>query len=76
VHEIGRGYSHHFYAACLQPGIALRVTSRPVAHIVARAVDFDREPRFGAIEVEHVRTDRMLPPKDGTAGSALAQANP
>ena len=32
----------------------------PVRMIVALSVDLDRQPRFGAVEVENIGTDRVL----------------
>jgi hypothetical protein len=31
--------------------------------IMMRAIDLDTQPSDGAIKVQHIRTDRMLPPK-------------
>ena len=48
----------------LEPSVALFVMLRPIAHIVAYAVDLDGEVCFRAKEVEHVRSDRMLAAED------------
>jgi hypothetical protein len=56
----------------LQPRVASQVASRTIAHIMAHAVKLDRQPRFRAIEVEHVRTYRMLATKNQFARCALA----
>jgi hypothetical protein len=45
---------------------------RPIAHVVAYAVDLDGEMRFRAIGVEHVRSNRMLAAKDWLAGKTCA----
>jgi hypothetical protein len=37
---------------------------RPIAHVVAYAVYLDGEVCLWAIEVEHVRSDRMLATED------------
>ena len=68
---------------------AIRVTVTPCASIhasrrmsrcgrsfVDHAVDLDGEPRPRAIEVEHVRSDRMLSPKRWRFGLSGAQAGP
>jgi hypothetical protein len=47
----------------LEPSVATLVALRPIAHIVAYAVDFDRESRSRTIKIEHKATDRMLSPK-------------
>ena len=40
---------------------------------MADTVDLDGEPRLGAIEVEHIGSDRMLPSKGWASGRAIAE---
>jgi hypothetical protein len=44
----------------------------PIAHVVAYAVDLDGEVCFRAIEVEHVRSDRMLATEDWLTWTTFA----
>jgi len=43
-----------------QPRVAHRIFGRALAAIMRLAIDFDREPCRGAIEVENKLTGRML----------------
>src|SRR5580692_11651657 len=52
--QLRRSNAHHCHAVFLEPSVALFVMSRPIAHVMAYAVDLDGEMRFRAIEVEHV----------------------
>jgi len=63
---------HHSHTVFSEPSVALFVVSRPIAHVVANPVDLDSEMRFGTIEVEHVRSDRMLAAEDRLTGEAGA----
>ena len=70
--QLRRRNTHHCHAVFLQPSVTLFVVLRPIAHVVAYAVDLDGEMRFRAIEVEHVRSNRMLEAKDWLAGKTCA----
>jgi len=48
----------------------------PVRVIMALSVDLDGQPRFGAVEVENVRADRMLPSEFQAAKLTPPQADP
>src|SRR5580704_6580362 len=74
--QLRRRNAHHCHAVFLEPSVALFVMLRPIAHVVAYAIDLDGEMRFRAIEVEHVWSDRMLATEDWLAGEACAQAIP
>src|SRR5580700_10566569 len=58
--QLCRRNTHHCHAVFLEPSVTLFVVLRPIAHVVAYAVDLDGEMCLWAIEVEHVRSDRML----------------
>ena len=60
----------------LEPSVTLFVMLRPIAHVVAYAVDLDGEVCFRAIEVEDIRSDRMLAAEDWLTWEACAQAIP
>jgi hypothetical protein len=59
---------HHSHTVFFEPSVTLFVVLRPIAHVVANPVDLDGEVRFGTIEVEHVRADRMLAAEDRLTG--------
>ncbi len=46
-----------------EPRIARLVPLRLIPHVVAPPIHLHRQPRRRAVEVEHVRPKRMLPPK-------------
>ena len=52
-----------------QPFVADHIPLGPVAEIMGFSIDFDRQPRFGAKEVENIRPSRMLSPKLESSGS-------
>src|SRR5580704_6999364 len=62
--QLRRWDAHHCHAVFLEPSVALFVMLRPIAHVVAYAVDLDGEVCLWTIEVEHVRSDRMLTTED------------
>jgi hypothetical protein len=70
--QVRGGNAHHRHAVLLEPSVALFVMLRPIAHVVAYAVDLDGEMGFRAIEVEHVRSDRMLAAEDWLTGETGA----
>jgi hypothetical protein len=57
----------------LKPSTASIISLRAIAHVMSRAIDFDREARSRTIEVEHIGPHGML-----TANALLtpAQAPP
>ncbi|KTF69932.1 hypothetical protein ATB93_06580 [Sphingomonas sp. WG] len=48
------------HALCFQPCVAGGVALRAVAAGMGFAIHFDREMGWGAVEVQHVRTGRVL----------------
>jgi hypothetical protein len=74
--QLSSGNAHDSHAAFLQPSIAALVARRLVTHIVAYAINFDRKPGFGAIEIENVRSDWMLAAKNWLARIPGAQPDP
>jgi hypothetical protein len=62
--QLCRWNTHHCHAVFLKPSVALFIVLRPIAHVVAYAVDLDGEMRFRAIEVEDIGSDRMLAAED------------
>jgi len=65
--QLRRGNAHHCHAVFLEPSVTLFVMLRPIAHVVAYAVDLNGEMGFRAIEVEDIRSDRMLAAEDWLA---------
>jgi len=59
-HHLPRSNSQDGDAMRVQPAVTLRIVCRVVPHIVADAVDLDRERRLSAVEVEDVGPGRML----------------
>lgn len=47
----------------LKPTVARSIPIGPVTHVVGYSVDLDRELHGGAIEVDDIGPDRMLPTK-------------
>jgi hypothetical protein len=74
--QIACGNSYNRDAAFLKPGIALKIALRTRAHIVTDPVDLDCKLRLGAIEIEYVRSNRMLPAKCRSLGRTRAQLHP
>ena len=74
--HIDCGDARHGHALGLKPSVPARVALRPVFHLVAHPVDFDRKARLGAIKVEHIGPDRMLTPEGRHAGLTRAQPAP
>jgi hypothetical protein len=62
-HRLDSRDPHNRQALRLEPFVAALIALRAVLRIVADTVDLDGESRLGAIEVEHVGSDRMLPSK-------------
>ncbi len=52
--------THHPHAVLREPSVSTNVALRPITHVVADAIKFDSQACFRAIEVEHVRSYRML----------------
>src|SRR5262249_48602526 len=59
-----RGDAQYGNVARRQPGVATKIEFRTRSHIVTYAVNLNCESCFGTIEIEYVRTDRVLPTKD------------
>jgi hypothetical protein len=74
--QIIHGNPHNFNPVRLEPGVALLIALRPVAHVMTYAVELNRQPRGGAIEIEDVRADWMLPAKDRLTWFTSSQSAP
>lgn len=66
--HIARSDPHYFDALFLQECIAPLISLRPVTHIMCNAIDLDPELGAGAIKVEHIGPDGMLPAKFDPSG--------
>ena len=73
LRQVFRRNADHRHAASLKPSIAADIALRTNAHIVTHSVNLDGEACLRAVEVEHVRSNRMLAAKHRLARSALAQ---
>jgi hypothetical protein len=62
--QLRRCNAHHCHAVFLEPSVTLFVALRPIAHVMAYAVDLDGEMRFWAIKVEDIGSDRVLAAED------------
>jgi hypothetical protein len=76
VGDSARWNAHHRDALSSKPCVLSSVTFRPIGRVVAHPIDLDREPSFAAVEVEHVRPNRMLAAKDRRPGRASPQPPP
>ena len=65
--QLCRCNAHHCHAVFLEPSVTLFVALRPIAYVMAYAVDLDGEMRFWAIKVEDIGSDRMLAAEDWLA---------
>jgi len=74
--QIASGNAQDSDAMLLEPIIAPQITQWSVAHVMTSTIDFDRETRFGAVEIENVRPERMLAAKHRLASRACSQAAP
>ena len=68
--------AHHRHATRLKPSVTTDIALWPIPHIVTDPVNFDREPRLRAKEIEHVRPNRMLTTKHRLSRRALTQSTP
>ncbi|KZX87290.1 hypothetical protein A3719_11960 [Erythrobacter sp. HI0020] len=60
LQDVGGRDAHNFDPPLVKPGIACRITLRPVAHLVCDPVDLDADFGGRAVEIEHVVADRVL----------------
>ncbi len=67
---------HNRYAVRFEKRVTALITLRPIAECVRDTVNLNGEPSLGAIEVEHVRPDRMLPRKGWHSRRAVSQTAP
>src|SRR6185437_6640820 len=74
--QIGRWNMNYSNAVLLQPDIASFVPFRSISKLMTCPIDFDRQPCRRTIEIEHVRSNRMLTAKHRFAWRALAQSAP
>jgi len=56
-----RSHADNLHAALAQPRRPSLVVSDLFRLIMNRAVHLDRQLRLGAVKIENIRTDRMLP---------------
>jgi hypothetical protein len=49
--QVTHSNPHDFNAVRFEPGVTLQIALRPVAHVVADAVEFNRRPRGRAVEI-------------------------
>lgn len=75
MHSLKKGVGHciwigeHFLrcdayypnSLLVQPLCSAPVTLRAITEIMDRAIDFDRQLCRGAVEIEHISADRVLP---------------
>jgi hypothetical protein len=76
AHHVAGGDAHDCHSSRCEPRVAAKVALRPTADIVAHAVDLDRQPGLRAIEIEHIRADRVPTAKYRQSRRALTQPVP
>jgi len=59
-----------------EPSVAPIIALRSVIHVMTYSINLDREMRLGAVEVQHVWTNRMLTTKHWHSWLAPTQAAP
>ena len=74
--QLGRRDAHDPHTLLRQPSITTFIPLWPTAHVMDHSINLDREFRLRTIEVEHVRSDRMLTTEGRPSGCAFAQSNP
>ena len=74
--QILRRNPQYGYSLCRQPHRSTSVMLRPLCIAVLLPIDLDRQPRLGAVEVEHKDTDRMLPSEFQASQLTTAQTDP
>jgi hypothetical protein len=77
ISENRRGwYAIDGYALTPQPAVAPLVVRALVVLAVNRAIDFDGQPRRRTIEVEDVRSERVLISESGRVRQTTLEARP
>ncbi len=76
VRQFPCGDAHNSDATLLEPGIAPLIPLRMFAQVVAYSINLNGKLRLGAIEIEHIRANRMLTAKRGFARGTFAEASP
>jgi hypothetical protein len=76
VDNVARGDPHYCDALCFEPRVPTHVALRAITDVVAHAIDLDREPCLGAIEVENIAAYRVLAAKGRRPRRTLSQAAP
>ncbi len=76
AHDLARRDAHDRYAPRPQPFVATKVALRPIAHVMADPVHLDGKPSLGALEIDHIGSQRMLTAKDRRPGRARPQPAP
>jgi hypothetical protein len=52
----------------LKPRVAAFISARAITHVMANSIILDRQIRLRAIEIKHIRADRMLATEDRFSG--------
>ncbi len=76
IENISRGDTHHANIALGEPTVAPEVMMMLFRQVVMRSVDLDRQLSFRAEEVEHIRSNWMLPPEAQPVQASPTQALP
>jgi hypothetical protein len=58
--DLSGGNSEDLQTAITQPCVADLVPPRSVSHVVTVPIDLDHQPRFRAVEIEHIRPRGLL----------------
>jgi hypothetical protein len=74
--QIARGYSNNRDALRLEPFRSPQIALWPIAHVMRDSVNFDREARLRAIEIEHIGPYWVLAAKCGQVRASRAQPAP
>ncbi len=60
LQNFGSGNPEYLDALFPEPGVPMRIALGPIPHIVRDTIHFDAEPGPGAVEVDHIRANRVL----------------
>jgi len=71
LQHIGRWNADNRYALTCQPFIALVIPNLPLLAVMRSAINLDAELGRGAIEIQHIFTNRMLAPEFDASWLAL-----
>jgi len=68
--------THHRHALRRKPFVAVDVALRSVTHLMSNSISLDRKTRLCTIEIEHIRPNGMLSPKNRPTRHARTQKPP